>query len=149
MLTVLTVEDDVPLLAHSAVVLSKELVFEKTNGGSDDPYRISLRRDVIAKYRRVPNSRIAYRRFDAPQSLPELQLPANELSEGMRTLIHETFPSLDLDAIVLGYDMGFAGSPTPSFSVAQSSALRFDPSTGRAQLDATEVAKRFVSLRAH
>lgn len=148
-LTVSTVEDDVSTLAHTAVVLSKELVFEKTNGSSDDAYRISLRRDVLAKYRRVPNVAFAYRRFHAPEELPELQRPANDLSEPVRTMIHTTFPSLDLDAIVLGYDMGFGGSPTPTFSVAQSSTLRFDASTGRAEIDATaEVTKRFAALRA-
>lgn len=59
-------EHDMAQIQHTALILSRNLVFEKTDGSENDPYRISLRADVLKKYKAVfeGQAHIQYRRFN-------------------------------------------------------------------------------------
>lgn len=142
-----------PMLAHTAIVISKELVFEKTDASSDDPYRVSLRKDVLAKYNRIgaeeggPN--IEYRRFNGAgkSPIPAKAVPTNELEAKYKNLLKKAYPSLNPENVTMSFDMGMGGVNDPQPNEIQPSTVVINPRTGRGILKADQkTLRRFVGL---
>lgn len=80
---------DPGMLQHSAILLGSKIVFEKTDGQENDPYRISLRADVEAKYQRIFENllKIEFRRYGkAPIEVRGLR---NDFSPAIREMIEK------------------------------------------------------------
>lgn len=67
-------------IQHTALVITDDIVFEKTDASSDDPYRLSYTKDVLKKYARVlketfpGNHGVEYRRL-ASRRIPDFKQP--------------------------------------------------------------------------
>ncbi len=136
-------------IAHTALVVSKEVVFEKTDVSDDDPYRLALRKDVVAAYS-GPGFSVGYRRFNGAgkQPLPEKALPTNEVSPAYMAAIARAHPALKPDNITVAQDVGFAGSTNPQPNEIQPVNVVVDPTTGRGMLEGERsVLARFVALK--
>jgi hypothetical protein len=141
------------LLTHTAFVLSKELVFEKTDVMDDDPYRISLRRDVLAKYDRIGKREggVSYeiRRFGAGKTaLPAPKVPTAEIPAKLQTVLRQAYPTIDPANVTLAYDVGMGGGNNSQFNEIKPATVITDSRTGRGLLQAPQsTLRRFVALR--
>lgn len=151
---------DYPLLAHTAIVLSQKLLFEKTDSSRNDPYRVSLRADVVKMYERkfADTLVLDYRRFngEGTQPIPAPKLPTGEIPDDgidgsvhrMRERIKSDYPDLKIDNVTLSTDEGFGvGAIATNPSEIEPATVVID-SNGRGTLHAdSRVLARFTRLK--
>lgn len=96
------------LVQHTAILIGKDLVFEKTDGGDSDPWRMALRSDLISKYKRLLEEEyiVEYRR--ATRNIFPGFSPSDD-TEIHDKLLKKIFPSLNPSAISYGCETGLGG----------------------------------------
>ena len=146
--------DEEGMVQHTAIVLTKNLLFEKTDAGDNDPYRISLREDVLAKYKKVfEGSEIfAYRRFNGagkePLPSPKLGIDEKEFKPWFLKALKKANPLLKIDHLTSGCETGLGGGCNLTYIEAHPAKVILNPRTGRGILKADQaVLKRFKALK--
>lgn len=145
--------DESYMLQHTAIVLSSSLVFEKTDTSENDPYRISFRRDVEAKYRKVfsdDERLIELRRFtkggENPFSAPVLGV--HDLTPAGRKLVKKLVPNLPLERLTSGCETGLGGGCDVIINEVHEPKLIINSNTGRGILyGKRDLLDRFVPLK--
>lgn len=143
------VADDPGMLQHSAILLGSKIVFEKTDGQENDPYRISLRADVEAKYRRIFENllKIEFRRYGkAPIEVRGLR---NDFSPAIREMISRGTrkPSTSMQ-IGGGCETSFGGGCDYYLYEKHTARVVKNPRTERGILQAPQsLLLRFEGLR--
>ena len=99
--------EDFAMLMHTAIFLNKNVVFEKTDSSENDPYRMSLVKDVLAKYKTIfgDNLVVEYRRATLPFLAEETYLQDPIILE----LIKKNHPDVDTNFIISGCETGLGG----------------------------------------
>ncbi len=137
-------------IQHTAIFVTNDLIFEKTDGGEKDPYRISFVADVLKKYQRAYGEQlvISYRRFSGFQALPEPQLPYTALLPLHRNLLKGVYPGLNPDQVVPSCEFFKPETCEPTHSVVETAKITIDAETGRGRVEADPlVTQRFSVLR--
>lgn len=98
---------DVAMLMHTAIFLNKNVVFEKTDSTENDPYRLSLAQDVLAKYKEIFGDQLVveYRRVQKP-FLSEMMYSSDPI---VLNIIKKFHPQVDTNTIVAGCETGMGG----------------------------------------
>jgi len=139
-----------PYVAHTALAISKELVFEKSNGSADDPFRIALRKDVVKMYERTIEEVVAYRRFggEGTKALPRLALPTGEIAAEYKEVLLAAHPTMKTENVTLSTDFAMgSGGWTVVAQEVQPAEVVINPRTGRGVFKADRsVLARFVAL---
>lgn len=143
--------DGSSLIMHTAIVVSKNIVFEKTDSGDADPYRLALRQDDMEKYERLfgDDLVVEYRRFNGPgmKPLPEKALPTNEMDAPMQKLVKRAFPQIMPENITFAFDVGIGGGNAPETNEILPSRVEIHKPTGRGILIAPRTTlHHFVAL---
>lgn len=139
-------------IQHTAVILTKDLVYEKTDSSENDPYRIALLSDVLKKYKKVLEDElvIEYRRYKlngATEAFAPPKLPAVILSKEIKAKILSIHPDLKVDQLVPGCETGIGGGCSPTHSEIELASLKTDPKTGRGVLSGPPaLLKRLVPV---
>lgn len=144
--------NETSMLQHTAILITDNLVFERTDSSENDPYRISLKSDVEAKYKRVLGEDlvIEYRRFGAAgkKKIEPPSLPSTVFEKGQIKVLKDMFPKVDLTSVCFGCETGLGGGCDPAISAIHRTKIVRDPRTGRGLLlSDRETLKRFVSLK--
>jgi hypothetical protein len=139
------------MLQHTTIVLSPSLVFERTDSTENDAYRISFRRDVEAKYKKVFTDEerlLEYRRFHSVEDFKAPALGVSELKEKDRRLFDRLAPGIPLDRLTAGCETGLGGGCSMVYNEVREAAVVTNPKTGRGIFFAPrELLDRFVPLR--
>ncbi|MEJ2308024.1 MAG: hypothetical protein P8Z31_00580 [Gammaproteobacteria bacterium] len=138
------------ILQHTALVINEHLVFEKVDSTADYPYRLSLREDVLNKYRRAlaETFRSEYRRYPedrlvfAGSGLRDTPYP-----DSMADIIRQVRPAVEPERVSYGCDSGKEDRCTYSFQVVESLDLVADQEGGKLHGPA-RLLGRFRSLEA-
>lgn len=101
------VSEDSSMLMHTALFLNKNVVFEKTDSSENDPYRLSLVKDVLAKYKEIFGEHliVEYRRATQPFLQTEVYMQDPIILE----LIKKLDASVNTDFISAGCETGMGG----------------------------------------
>lgn len=138
------------ILQHTALVINEHLVFEKVDSSADYPYRLSLREDVLSKYRRALADafRSEYRRYPSGRLLfPGSGLRDAPYPELMADIIREVRPGIEPERLSYGCDSGEEDSCIYSFQVVESLDLVAGEGGGKLHGPA-RLLERFQSLEA-
>lgn len=140
------------MLQHTAFVINKALVFEKTDTMDDDPYRLSLRADVLSKYKEVFKGEevFQYRRFSVDKEIIPTETavnPAEYFSPAALKVLRETLPQVPVNNLTFGCETGLGGGCDPTANEIRVIDIVIDPQTGRGVLNGdAEVLKHFRPL---
>lgn len=142
---------DTSMLMHTAYLLTSKLVFEKTDSSENDPYRIALKDDVLAKYARLFEDRLVvdYRRFGGRGKTPIAPptFPTGSFQKEHKRVLKKHFPQVDLDCVVFGCETRLGGGCDPIASEVKVTKLTINKKTGRGILNSERgVLKRFKPL---
>ncbi|WP_413582391.1 hypothetical protein [Bdellovibrio sp. HCB288] len=102
------------VIQHTAFIINKSVVFEKTDTMDDDPYRLSLRADVLSKYKRIfeGDEVFKYRHFSSDKEVIPTQNALNPntffIPEALRILL-QTLPEIPINNLTMGCEIGFGG----------------------------------------
>lgn len=140
------------LIMHTAIVVSKEILFEKTDSSDDDPYRLSLRKDAYTKFEHIFGSDLVidYRRFNGAgkEPIPAPRLPTQEVDERLATVLKTAFPTMKPENVTFSSDLGLGGAFVPEVNEILPTRVVINPTTGRGILSAPRsVLTRFVGLQ--
>lgn len=139
------------MLQHTAIVLSPSLVFERTDTTENDAYRISYRRDVEAKYKKVFTDEerlLEYRRFRSVEDFKAPALGVSELKGKDRRLFDRLAPGIPLDRLTGGCETGMGGGCDVVYNEVHEVSLVTNPKTGRGIFYAKkELLDRFIPLQ--
>lgn len=140
------------MLRHTAIALTPNLVFEKTDSSGSDPYRISLLEDVLKKYETIfleeNELQIKYKRLldEEKNSLPKVTEYA-EFSPMIRGHLNDQFPQNNLDRLYSGCETRLGGGCDMIYSEVHNTGVRIYSRTGRGILTAPQkVLRRFKGL---
>jgi len=138
------------MLQHTAIILGENLVFEKTDTSENDPYRLSLKSDVLAKYEELFRSkgRVQFRRFSADKEPLPIKSPLKEPFEiAAMEKIRRLAPEVPLDRLNVGCESGLGGGCEVFYTEIKTVQLIIDKNTGRGKLvGETEVMKLLKPL---
>ena len=122
--------------AHSAIWIDEDLYFEKTNSGSDEPFRLSIWEDAVAPYLEqevdhYPVKMAFYDVQNAENALPNQKTFANRPAFE----IDDSVLPEDLQDLIFALDIGFGGS-LKEYSANRVIDFKMRPNskTGRAEL---------------
>ncbi|WP_413290712.1 hypothetical protein [Bdellovibrio sp. HCB337] len=144
---VLTISES-NMLQHTAIILGKNLVFEKTDTTDNDAYRLSVRADVHGKYKTLfeGKAKTEYRRFGSRKDPIPTDTPA-ELSENVKKILLNVNPELPVDNVTVGCEVRFGGGCDVVFTEIGYLKLKIDSKTGRGYLTGDQkYMKRFTEL---
>lgn len=101
------VAPDSAMLMHTAIFLNKNVVFEKTDSSANDPYRLSLVQDVLAKYKEIFGDQLVveYRRVQKPF----LNDTSYTMDPIVLNIIKKLHPQVDTNSIAAGCETGMGG----------------------------------------
>lgn len=123
---------DMSIIQHTAIFVSKDLIFEKTNGSKDDPFRISYVKDVFEKYRGIFEEGFSYeiRRFNKAV-LPTPDLKDDDFMKQVRQI-----PGMEKHPGPLHYsvEIGMGGGNDMGVNGVLIFQVKIDPKTGRGVL---------------
>lgn len=135
-------------LQHTATVIGKNLIFEKTDTSADDPYRLSLKSDLHKKFNSLfrEDSKIQYRRFNT-NKIPNLGNEEALLEADAIKILKTKAPEvLDLKLLV-GCELRMGGGCNVTYTRIDYVDLVINPKTGRGQLiGSPELLNRFRHL---
>ncbi|MBO9667716.1 MAG: hypothetical protein J7501_12990 [Bdellovibrio sp.] len=144
--------DDATMLQHTAFIVNKSIVFEKTDTMDNDPYRLSLRADVISKYKKFFSGEEAfsYRRFSSDKEIlpTEVALNPNQYftPEALK-ILRETLPEIPFNNLSAGCETGLGGGCDPTITEIHVINVITNPQTGRGVLSGDpNVLKHFRPL---
>ncbi|MBS1970220.1 MAG: hypothetical protein JSU04_07920 [Bdellovibrionales bacterium] len=140
-LTVWSKETGALSIQHTALILGKNLVFEKTDTSEDDPYRLSLRADVLAKFAKLFEGKeiIRYRRFGPEkQPIPMSNPGSGFFSPELTAKILKAIPGLPLDSMEAGCEDRLGGGCDLTYSEMRILKIEIDAKTGRGRLSGDE-----------
>lgn len=137
-------------LQHTSLIISDDLVFEKTDSSENDAYRIAYRSDVLKKYKKLlPRATVMYRRFYNETKLP---LADNgfysELNEQEKLTLKTFFPNIQVENINVGCDEKLGGACLPEYTEVFNTTVKIYKKTGRGILwGPQKLLKRFEALK--
>lgn len=138
------------MLQHTAVILGENLVFEKTDTSESDPYRLSMRSDVLAKYNELfgKQGKVQYRRFSADKKPLPMETPTKDpFDNATMAKIHRLAPEVPLDHLSIGCETRLGGGCDIIYSEIRFVQLTIDKNTGRGKLSGdAEVMKHLKPL---
>ena len=115
---------------HTAVLFSKDVVFEKTDSSENDPWRMSLLSDVVKKYKRIfgKEFKMEFRRFEGKTIFPHFSSTEDQL--GVAKLIKKYIPGVDPNFLNMGCETGLGGGCDGIVTVVESFKLANGQLTG-------------------
>lgn len=125
------------MLQHSAVVLGENLLFEKTDTTENDPYRLSLKADVLSKYSELfgKNGKIQFRRFSADKEPLPTEAPVSEPFDAPTLAkLRKLAPEVPFDHLTIGCETRFGGGCDIIYSETRPGQLMIDKNTGRGHI---------------
>lgn len=140
-LTVWSKETGTLSIQHTALILGKNLVFEKTDSSENDPYRLSLKADVLAKYTKFFEGKeiIRYRRFGTEKQPIPMSTPGSDFFPPELTAkILKAIPGLPLDSMEAGCEDRLGGGCDLTYSEMRILKIDIDAKTGRGRLSGDE-----------
>jgi hypothetical protein len=138
------------ILQHTALVINEHLVFEKVDSSADYPYRLSLREDVLKKYRRAlaETFRSEYRRYPDDRLLfAGSGLRDTPYPDLMAEIIRQVRPAIEPERLSYGCDSGREDKCAYSFQVVETLDLVAGEEGGKL-LGPARILGRFQSLEA-
>jgi hypothetical protein len=141
--------EEFTMLQHSALVLGNNLVFEKTDGSKDDPFRLSLRSDVVEKYNHIFEKELSikFRRYGGSKKPLPADFPREEFTAKQKRFLTQVNPFIPLDRLSAGCDSGMGGGCDPMVTEFDQAEIVINPKTGRGELAGKKsLIKRFVSF---
>lgn len=143
-------------LAHTAIVISKDLLYEKTDSSVSDAYRLSLKKDVIKKYVALLTDDEAkakpvfmYRRF-SKKGLDHLvtEVPTEEEGSDKTMKVLETlFPGINQFRMAAGCEDGMGGGCSITATIVREIKIDVNSKTGRGEIRATsDLLPRFREI---
>ncbi len=139
------VAEDTSMLMHTAIFLNKNVVFEKTDSSENDPYRMSLVKDVLAKYKEIFGDQLVveYRRVVQPFLEKEYYVQDPIILE----LIKQQDATVNTDFIAAGCETGLGGGCDMFLTAVVPASIIIHKKTGRGILKAPKnVLDRFLPL---
>ena len=141
-------------IQHTAIYLSDDLVFEKTDSSSSDPYRISYTEDVKGKYRRVlperfESSKVLNRRFLAAGKalFPDMKVGLKKDLFSEPAMIDKLPVAVKRMNLSVGCETALGGGCDLNFYDVKEVGFVINPQTGRAQASGVlDVVKRLKDL---
>lgn len=140
------------MLRHTAIALTPNLVFEKTDAGDNDAYRISLLEDVIQKYQGIFSNQdelqIVYKKLSEREKA-EIPTPVagDFFGAELRDLVQGYFPNVNLNSLSVGCETRMGGGCDQIITEVHKAGVRIFSRTGRGILLAPQkVLRRFQSL---
>lgn len=127
--------DNRSLIQHAVVFITPDIVFEKTNGSENDPFRISYAKDIFQKYRKEFGDGFSYeiRRFNQSDRavLATPILAEDDLKKKVRQI-----PGMEKHPGPLAYsvEIGMGGGNDLGLNGILIFQVRIDPKTGRGLL---------------
>ena len=140
------------MLRHTAIALTPNLVFEKTDSGENDPYRISLLSDVTEKYAGIfteeNEMQLVFKRLSDTERSEILEPEVGDyFGAELRDLVQGHFPQVNLDKLYVGCETRMGGGCDQIISEVHSAKLRIYSRTGRGIFLAPQkVLRRFKGL---
>lgn len=141
----------IEILQHTALVINKQLVFEKVGSTADHPYRLSLRQDVIGKYRRAlaDTYRSEYRRYGSGYMLfRDTGFRSEAYPKLTSKIIGKISPVVQPERLTYGCDSGQEDKCTYSFQVVETLIVE-SGSQGGTLRGSGRILSRFQSLENH
>jgi hypothetical protein len=137
------------MLQHAAYVVTKDLVFEKTDTGSDQPFRSAWKNDVIKKFKKIfkNNLHVEYRRFHNKNNLL-FQKPfvvPFEWTRFEKNILRMANPSIISKKIIVGCESGMGGGCDQIHSIFTTIKIQIDADSGRGTLD--QKSPEFLSFK--
>ena len=137
------------MLQHAAYVVTKDLVFEKTDTGSDQPFRPAWKNDVIKKFKKIfkNNLHVEYRRFHNKNNLL-FQKPfvvPFEWTRFEKNILRMANPSVISKKIIVGCESGMGGGCDQIHSIFTTIKIQIDAESGRGTLD--QKSPEFLSFK--
>jgi len=137
-------------IQHSALLISPSLVFERTDTSENDPYRISFRRDVEEKYKKLFSEDkwyLEYRRFLSLEAITPPSVGVTELTAKDRQLLNRLAPGIPLERLTAGCETGLGGGCSVIYNEVREASVITNPKTGRGIFYAPrELLDRFSPL---
>lgn len=141
-------------LQHTAIYLSDDLVFEKTDSSENDPYRISFTQDVKAKYNRLlpdmfKSHKLLNRRFVGVNRalFPDLRASLESAPFSSPEMINKIPAPLKRMNLSMGCETGLGGGCDINFYDVQEIQFVINPKNGRGEAyGAPKVLKRLIAL---
>ncbi len=140
-----SVAEDGAMLMHTAIFLNKNVVFEKTDSSENDPYRMSLVKDVLAKYKEIFGEQLVveYRRVSQPFLEKEYFVQDPMILE----LIKQQDASVNTSFIAAGCETGLGGGCDMFLTTVVPTEIIIYKKTGRGILKGPKnVLDRFSPL---
>lgn len=133
---------------HTAIFVSQDVLFEKTDGSDNDPWRLSLKDDVLKKYKRLLDKDfvVEYRRFNGKKMYPTHEIPTENDPAEVK-LFKKFFPDVSPANLHYGCETGLGGGCDGVITVVQTALVKIG-SSGKATLSADpELMKRLINLK--
>ncbi|MAZ47659.1 MAG: hypothetical protein CME65_03800 [Halobacteriovoraceae bacterium] len=140
------------MLRHTAIALTPNLVFEKTDAGDNDAYRISLLEDVIQKYEGIftveDELQIIYKKLsDSEKAEIPTPVAGDIFGAELRELAQGHFPHVNFNSLSVGCETRMGGGCDQILTEVHRAGVRIYSRTGRGILLAPQkVLRRFQSL---
>ncbi len=99
-------DGEIAMLMHTAILINENVVFEKTDSSENDPYRLSLVEDVVAKYQEIFGDRLVVEYRRATQAFPEQPYLSDPI---ILSIIKKFHPEVNIDTIASGCETGMGG----------------------------------------
>lgn len=138
-------------IQHTALIITDDIVFEKTDMSSDDSYRLSYSKDVLKKYARLlkesfpENHGVEYRRLTS-KKIPDFKTPMNADIFSSPEMLSKLPASMKNKDINVGCEIALGGGCEISLSLVQTGKIQTDPKTGRGVMTGAAVLKLFRGL---
>jgi hypothetical protein len=136
------------ILQHTALLLNRNLVFEKVDSPAEYPYRLSMKRDVLKKYRRalVETFRSEYRRYPEGVTLfRNAGIEDKPWPKLTAKIFGEMQPPVPQRKISVGCDSGKEDSCILTFQVVEKLTVVTGPDGGKLR-GKGKLLRRFQSL---
>lgn len=141
--------EDSVMLQHSAIHIGKKIIFEKTDSSNNDPYRIALTRDVLAKYGRIFGEQLRTQTRRYGKAVLVAAQPYGSDTHAVITDILQRI-SLRPSEVAAGCETSMGGGCDYFITEARTAEVIVNPATKRGILKAPQsLLRRFESLRAN
>lgn len=138
-------------IQHTALMITDDIVFEKTDASSDDSYRLAYSKDVLKKYARLlqqsfpENHKVEYRRLKS-RNIPDFKVPINADIFSSPEMLSKLPAVLKNKDINVGCEIALGGGCEIALSLVQTGTVAIDPKTGRGMMTGAAVLKLFKGL---
>lgn len=136
------------MLQHTGIIIGENLVFEKTDSSENDPYRLSLRSDVIKKYEGVFEEGLILEYYRLPSFSPILENKNGSFESFNEYLVNFFLnTNFDLTRISQGCETSLGGGCDLYHQYILPMQIGIDPLSGHGILYGDpDTLNRFVDL---